>query len=173
MGFTNLHGAVNISARQFQRSDLLQTVTNALSESGLTPSFLDIELTESILQSTESTMSTIRKLRTRGVEVSIDDFGTGYASLIYLKRFSVNTLKIDRSFIQDIATDSDDRVIVKTIIALAHNLKIKVIAEGVETNEQLDFLRANECDEIQGYLFSPPLPVEEATQFLSEWKFIY
>jgi len=172
-GFTNLHGAVNISARQFQRSDLLQTVTNALSESGLTPSFLDIELTESILQSTESTMSTIRKLRTRGVEVSIDDFGTGYASLIYLKRFSVNTLKIDRSFIQDIATDSDDRVIVKTIIALAHNLKIKVIAEGVETNEQLDFLRANECDEIQGYLFSPPLPVEEATQFLSEWKFIY
>lgn len=172
MGFTALHGAVNISARQFERNDLLQTVENALTESQLLASFLDIELTESILQSTESTVATIRKLRTRGVEVSVDDFGTGYASLSYLKRFSVNTLKIDRSFIQDIATDSDDRIIVKTIITLAHNLRLKVIAEGVETNEQLDFLRAHECDQIQGYIFSPPLPPEEATQLLSKWKWV-
>jgi diguanylate cyclase (GGDEF)-like protein len=169
-GFPNLRCAVNVSARQFQRHDLMQTVQDALNKSGLTSSFLELELTESIFQSTESTVAMIRKLRAKGVEISIDDFGTGYSSLSYLKRFSVNKLKIDRSFIQDINTDSDDRVIVKTIITLAHNLRLKVIAEGVETNEQLDFLRANECDEIQGYLFSPPLPAEEATQLLHQSK---
>lgn len=171
-GFQNLHVAVNISARQFHRQDILQTVGSALSESGLTASLLDIELTESILQSTEFTVATILNLRTKGVKVSIDDFGTGYSSFSYLKRFSVNKLKIDRSFIQDIATDPDDRVIVKTIITLAHSLRLKVIAEGVETNDQLDFLRAHECDEIQGYLFSPPLTAEEATQCLSKWQYV-
>jgi len=170
MGFTELHGAVNISGRQFDRNDLLQTVENALSESGLAASFLHLELTESILQSTESTVATIQKLRAKGVEVSIDDFGTGYASLSYLKRFSVNTLKIDQSFIHDMANDADNRVIVTTIISLAHSLRLKVVAEGVETNEQLDSLRAHECDEMQGYLFSPPLPAEEATHLLSTWQ---
>jgi diguanylate cyclase (GGDEF)-like protein/PAS domain S-box-containing protein len=169
-GFPNLHCAVNVSARQFQRNDLLQTIENALKESRLTPSCLEIELTESIFQSSESTVASIRNLRTKGVEISIDDFGTGYSSLSYLKRFSVNKLKIDRSFVQDIATDADDRIIVKTIINLAHNLRLKVIAEGVETREQLDFLREQGCDEIQGYLFSPPLPVEQATELLRQSK---
>lgn len=169
-GFPNLHCAVNVSARQFQRNDLLQTIENALKESRLTPSCLDIELTESIFQSSESTVASIRNLRTKGVDISIDDFGTGYSSLSYLRRFSVNRLKIDSSFVQDIATDPDDRIIVKTIINLAHNLRLKVIAEGVETREQLDFLREQGCDEMQGYLFSPPLPVEQATELLHQSK---
>ena len=173
IGFTRLRGAVNVSGIQFSRNDLLKTVESALSESRLAASFLDLELTETVLQNTESTAAVVRRLRARGIEISIDDFGTGYSSISYLKRFSVNTLKIDQSFIQEVAVNAGDQAIVKAIITLAHSLGLKVVAEGVETKEQLDFLRKNDCDEIQGYFFSPPLPVEEATALLRKWEPIF
>ena len=136
-------------------------------DTGLDPRFLELELTEGmIIQTAESTMTTLHELRALGVHLSVDDFGTGYSSLNYLKRFPLNTLKIDQSFVQDCTTTSDGALITKAIIALANALKLKVVGEGVETHDQIAFLREQGCHVIQGFVFSRPVPVEEIVQLL-------
>jgi len=159
--------AVNLSARQFTQKTLLIDVARTITQSGLTPDSLELEITESlVMHNPEGAAETLHKLKDMGITLSIDDFGTGYSSLAYLKRFPIDCVKIDRSFIKDIPTEADDMAITKGIIALGHSLRLKVIAEGVETKEQQDFLRSNACDEMQGYLFSKPLPAEEVTTLL-------
>ncbi len=151
--------AVNLSGRQLIQKNLIERITSILHETGMEPSFLEFELTESILmQHTESNIATQAKITALGIRLSIDDFGTGYSSLSYLKRFSVSTLKIDRSFVNDLTTDQDDVSIVRAIIALANSLKMIVIAEGVETQEQLDILRSLGCHQVQGYFLGRPVP---------------
>jgi diguanylate cyclase (GGDEF)-like protein len=159
--------AVNLSPRQFQQENLIEQVKRALEESGLEPRYLDLEVTESsIMKDAALTIEILRGLKEMGIQISIDDFGTGYSSLSYLKRFPIDVLKIDRSFVRDSSTDAGDAAIVMAIITLAHSLNLKVIAEGVETEEQLRLLRLLRCDEMQGYLFSVPLPAEEFKQIL-------
>ncbi|MDP3671322.1 MAG: EAL domain-containing protein [Telluria sp.] len=153
--------AVNLSARQFRQGDLAEKIGAILRETDLSPRLIEVELTEGILMAdTEQTSATLDTLHRMGVQISIDDFGTGYSSLSYLKRLPIDILKIDQSFVRDIHTDPDDRSIVTAVIALAHSMHMKVVAEGVETAEQLAFLREQECDTIQGYLFSRPVPPE-------------
>ncbi|MHB1677238.1 MAG: bifunctional diguanylate cyclase/phosphodiesterase [Sulfuriferula sp.] len=151
--------AVNLSAIQFRRGNLVANVVHALADSGLNPTLLELELTESILmQNTEHILSTVQQLKALGVQLSIDDFGTGYSSLSYLKRFNVDKLKIDQSFIRDLAENPSDTAIIRAIIQMARGLNLKTIAEGVETDEQLSLLRFECCDEAQGYHFTKPLP---------------
>ncbi len=150
--------SVNVSARQLQRSNLAAAVRTALQASGLPAEALELELTESTLLEAQTSLGTMLELKALGVRLAIDDFGTGYSSLTYLKRFPIDRLKVDRSFVRDIAVDHDDAVITETIITLAHSLGLRVIAEGVEQAEQLDFLRQRGCDEIQGYLLGRPQP---------------
>lgn len=172
-GFAPLVMSVNVSPRQFRQDQFVQTVAQVLRETGLEARYLEIELTESaVMHDAEEFVAMLNELNDLGVQIAIDDFGTGYSSLSYLKRFPVDRLKVDRSFVQDIASDADDATIVRTIIALGHNLGLKVVAEGVETDEQLEFLRENECDELQGYLYGRPLTAEEfaKTCFGSGWK---
>jgi diguanylate cyclase (GGDEF)-like protein/PAS domain S-box-containing protein len=167
-GHPSLTVAVNLSARQFQQPDLVAQVKRALDDTGLPPSSLDLEITEThAMQNAEATIMTLRELKRLGVRISIDDFGIGYSSLSYLKRLPIDTLKIDQSFVRDITTDPDDAAIATAVIALAHTLKLQVVAEGVETQEQLEFLAARQCDRMQGYLFSRPLPADECEEFLS------
>lgn len=159
--------AVNLSAVQFKRGDLHQTILEALQDSGLSPQRLELELTESILiQDTESTLATVRALKSLGVLLSIDDFGTGYSSLSYLKRLAVDKLKIDQSFVRDLATNPDDAAIVRAIIQMAHGLKLATIAEGVEDALTLENLRSFQCDEVQGYHFAQPMPAEEFVRYM-------
>lgn len=166
-GFPLMRVAVNLSARQFMHEHLLRDITETVSETGLTPDCLEIEITESMgMQNAEQAIMLLWKLKNMGIHLSIDDFGTGYSSLAYLKRLPVDCVKIDRSFIKDIPREVDDMAITTGIISLAHSLRLKVVAEGVETIEQYEFLRKNGCDEIQGYFFSKPLPVEEITALL-------
>jgi diguanylate cyclase (GGDEF)-like protein/PAS domain S-box-containing protein len=154
--------AVNLSALQFKRGNLLETVANALRQSGLPAEQLELELTESILlQDIDVAINTLHSLKAMGVKFSIDDFGTGYSSLSYLKRLAVNKLKIDQSFVRDLAEDPDSAAIVRAIIQLGHTLQLSVIAEGVETDAQLAFLRNYGCDEAQGYFFSRPVAAAE------------
>jgi diguanylate cyclase (GGDEF)-like protein/PAS domain S-box-containing protein len=154
--------AVNLSARQFKQGDIANQVENILRETGLDSQFLEIEMTEGmLLEDTAQTSATLDTLHRMGLQISIDDFGTGYSSLSYLKRLPLDILKIDQSFVRDIHTDADDRSIVTAVIALAHSLHLSVVAEGVETPEQLAFLRALGCDTIQGFLFSRPVPPDE------------
>jgi EAL domain-containing protein (putative c-di-GMP-specific phosphodiesterase class I) len=163
--------AVNLSARQFQQKDLEATVRRILQTSGVDGSLLEFELTESMLmKDPEAAALTLRGLKQAGVKLSVDDFGTGYSSLAYLKRFPIDALKIDRAFIRDVTVDSDDAAITLAIISLGHSLKLKVIAEGVETEAQLDFLRARGCDEMQGFYFARPLPVADCTRVLIEGR---
>ncbi|TWI69978.1 PAS domain S-box-containing protein/diguanylate cyclase (GGDEF)-like protein [Pseudoduganella lurida] len=162
-----LRVAVNLSARQFTQPDLVDDVARVLAETGLPPASLELELTESLfVDDVARAVDLLHQLKALGVALSIDDFGTGYSSLSYLRTFPIDVLKIDRSFVNDIASDGDDAAIVVSIIALAHNLKLRVIAEGVETAAQLDFLREHGCDEMQGYHFSRPLPVAEFERLL-------
>ena len=166
-----LRVAVNLSARQFRQPDLPGQVGKALQASGLDPELLELEITEStVMHNAEQSVETLTRLRKMGVKLSIDDFGTGYSSLSYLKRFPINIVKIDQSFVRDITTDPDDAAIACSIIALAHSLKLSVIAEGVETEGQLEFLTTNKCDQMQGYYFSRPLPVTELDALLSAGK---
>jgi diguanylate cyclase (GGDEF)-like protein/PAS domain S-box-containing protein len=159
--------AVNVSAVQFKHGDLVATVEEALQASQLPPHLLELEVTESLLMENVTMATTIlQKLEALGIHVAIDDFGMGYSSLSYLKRFAVQKLKIDQSFVHDLLTDANDAIIVRAIIGLAHSLGLQVIAEGVETQAQLERLRAEACDEVQGYYLSRPLPVEEMTRFL-------
>ena len=161
--------AVNLSAMQFRRQDLVNTVINALVLADLDAQWLELELTESILiQDAEMTLDTVRRLKAIGVQLSVDDFGTGYSSLAYLKRFAVDKLKIDQSFIRDLVSDPDDAAIVRAIVQMAHSLKLKTIAEGVETAELADHLRLFHCDEIQGYWFARPMPADELAAFVRE-----
>jgi len=168
-GYPRLRVAVNLSARQFGAPDLLESLESALSDTGLDASCLEIELTESLFMSDVTpAVDLLHRMKALGVNLSIDDFGTGYSSFSYLSRFPIDVLKIDRSFVADITHDANDAAIVTSIIALAHNLKLAVIAEGVETAEQLDYLRSRGCDEMQGYYFSKPLPAQEFEQMLRQ-----
>ena len=159
--------AINVSARQFAHGDFAEMVRRSSVAAGIEPQLLELELTESTLMShAEDTVGILRTLKQTGVALSVDDFGTGYSSLAYLKRFPLDTLKIDRSFIRDATTNSNDAAIVKAIIRMAHELDLKVVAEGVETQAQLEFLRRRGCDEIQGYLFSKPLGADAFADYL-------
>lgn len=159
--------AVNLSARQFLQQDVVRWVLRTLDETGLPPGHLELELTESLIaQNTEKVIVTIAELKAAGVKLSIDDFGTGYSSLSYLRRFRVDTLKIDRSFVRNMLTEPEDATIVLAVIALARNLKFKVIAEGVETEQHLRFLHQNGCEEMQGYYFGRPVPAVEFEEIL-------
>jgi diguanylate cyclase (GGDEF)-like protein/PAS domain S-box-containing protein len=161
-GQAPLRMAVNISPRQFQRPDLCREIDAILKETGLDPECLGIEVTESvIMQDVDHAIETLVRLKDLGVHLAIDDFGTGYSSLSYLKRFPIDLLKIDRSFIMDIPAIPDDIAIVSAVIAMAHQLNIKVLAEGVQSIEQRDFLLSHRCDELQGYLFARPLPADD------------
>ncbi|UZD55172.1 sensor domain-containing protein [Caldimonas aquatica] len=154
--------SVNISARQFRSLDLMSMIRGALDETGVDPHLLELEITETtLMRNTEETLSILGQLHALGIKISVDDFGTGYSSLAYLKRFPVDLLKIDRSFVHDLATDADSAVIVSAIIGLARSLQLRVVAEGVETPEQVDFLKRRGCDEVQGFLFSKPLPAAQ------------
>jgi len=167
-GFAAKRVGVNVSARQFQQQHLAEVVLQILEETGLAPECLDLELTESsIMSNAQATIDALTKLKARGVTISVDDFGTGFSSLSYLKRLPINALKIDQSFVRDLTTDPDDAALVMAIVTLAHNLRLQVVAEGVETEEQLRFLNLIRCDEVQGYLFSKPLAPEALEQLLA------
>ena len=167
--------AVNLSGQHFRPdNNLIEMIGKILQETGVEPHHLEIELTESvIMQNAEFTIDVLSKLQALGIKIAIDDFGTGYSSLSYLKHFPVNTLKIDRCFIQDVTTDRHDATISLAIIDLAHSLALEVVAEGVETAEQIQFLKEHDCDQIQGYFFSPPLPAPEFEKMLLEGKALY
>jgi diguanylate cyclase (GGDEF)-like protein/PAS domain S-box-containing protein len=152
---------VNLSSRQFQSPDLLPMISRVLGEAGLPPNCLDLEVTEgTAMKDVERSVSLLRELRAMGIHISIDDFGTGYSSLNYLKKLPIERLKIDKSFVRDIAENPDDRAIISAVTSMARKMGIRTVAEGVETEEQLEFLRASDCDEAQGYLFSRPVPAE-------------
>ncbi|TPK57706.1 EAL domain-containing protein [Mesorhizobium sp. B2-4-19] len=160
---------VNVSARQFKESNLINRVVAALEDSGLEPKYLELEVTESlIMQNTEMAVATMNALQSLGVQISIDDFGTGYSSLSALKTFPVARLKIDKSFINDLASDANDQAVTSAVISLGQKLNLRVIAEGVETDEQIAFLRNNNCDEMQGYHFSKPVSAAEIVHLLNE-----
>jgi diguanylate cyclase (GGDEF)-like protein len=154
--------AVNLSARQLQQPGLAETILSIIDASGLEPKHLNLEITESsVIQNAEPAIATLRKLRDKGIQVSIDDFGTGYSSLSYLKTLPIDVIKIDRSFVKELPGNADDAALTVAIISLGHNLRMKVVAEGVETEEQRQFLQQVRCDEYQGYFFSRPLPAGE------------
>jgi len=161
--------AVNLSARQFQQHDLVETVARILKETELDPQWLELEITESIaMQNADYTIVILRDLKEMGIRIAMDDFGTGYSSLSYLKKFPIDTLKIDQSFVRDLTSDSNDAAIANAIIVLAHSLKLQVVAEGVESSEQALYLRERQCDKFQGYLFSNPLAAEPFEAYLRE-----
>ncbi|MGH9456180.1 MAG: putative bifunctional diguanylate cyclase/phosphodiesterase [Thermoanaerobaculia bacterium] len=162
--------SVNLSARQFHQADLTEQVRLALEDSRLPPRLLELEITETnAMQDVEKTIAILRELKTLGVRIAIDDFGTGYSSLSYLKQFPVDTLKLDQSFVRDLIAPQDAKI-VSGVIAMAHSMSLQVMAEGVETLSQLDFLRANECDKLQGFLFSRPLPADSFDRYMTHHK---
>ncbi len=171
-GITPRPVAINVSARQFQQGKLDTTIAAILADTGIDAALLELELTESMLMSDPAeVVRMLNAIRSQGLRLSIDDFGTGFSSLAYLKRFPIDTLKIDRSFINDVTTDSADASIAAAIISLAHTLKLKVVAEGVETQAQLEFLHNHGCDDMQGYYFAQPLSVADCTRALVEdWR---
>lgn len=166
-GIPPIRISVNLSGMQLKRNDQVENVAKILADTGLAPHLLELELTEGVvMENAEATINTLYKFKGMGIKLSIDDFGTGYSSLSYLKRFPIDTLKIDQSFVKDITTNSDDEAIASTIIAMAHNLRLKVIAEGVENKGQLDMLRSKGCDQVQGYYFSKPVPEDKLKKLL-------
>jgi diguanylate cyclase (GGDEF)-like protein/PAS domain S-box-containing protein len=172
-GYPPLCVTVNLSAREFQNPGLVATIAEILEETGLQPECLDIEVTESMaMRDIEHTVRQLNELAAMKVRISVDDFGTGYSSLNYLKRLPIHRLKIDQSFVKDITTDPDDRAIIQAVTAMAHNMKLKVVAEGVETEEQLDFLQKSQCDEAQGFIYSKPLPAEEFEELITHRKWL-
>ncbi|HVO87704.1 MAG TPA: EAL domain-containing protein [Casimicrobiaceae bacterium] len=170
-GLHEIPVAVNLSARQFQHSDIAQVVASALDEFRIDPAMLELEVTETAaMRNAEETVHTLGRLKAIGVRIAIDDFGTGYSSLTYLKRFPVDALKLDRSFVKDLPDDLEDAAIARSVILLAHSLDLEVVAEGVETNAQLEMLAAHGCDQIQGYVFSIPVTAAAMTAMLREGK---
>ena len=168
-GMKGLRVAVNLSGYQLQHSRLVETVSNILKETGMPGDLLELEITESvIMQNADYAVDILNELTILGVHISIDDFGTGYSSLAHLKRFSVNTLKIDKSFVRDVEKNSTDAAIASAIIAMGSSLNLKVIAEGVENEQQMAFLRENNCDQVQGFLIGRPMPAEQALKVLRE-----
>jgi len=166
-GLPPIRVSVNISAIQFERGNIFNDVKNVLKKTNLSPEYLELELTEGTLATNpQAAINTLNKLNDIGIKLSIDDFGTGYSSLSYLKQFCVSTLKIDRSFVKDVLTDSDDAAMCTAIISIAHNLNLHVVAEGVENNDQLEFLKTHDCNTIQGYYFSKPLPNNQFIKYL-------
>jgi len=165
-GYPSLRVAVNISARQFnQPREFAKSIGRILSNSGLEPSHLELEMTESVLlHNADENIAVLKRLGTLGTRIAVDDFGTGYSSLSYLKQLPIHTLKIDRSFVRDLESDKDSEVIVNTIIAMGHSLKLRVTAEGVEHLAQLSALKRLGCDEYQGFLFAKPMPAQEFAQ---------
>jgi EAL domain-containing protein (putative c-di-GMP-specific phosphodiesterase class I) len=162
---SSLQISINVSARQFRQADFVEQVFDALKQSGANPALLKLELTESlVLENVEDVIMRMGQIKAFGVTFSLDDFGTGFSSLSYLKRLPLDEVKIDQSFVRDIITDPSDAAIVRAIIAMSQSLGIHVIAEGVETEEQLQFLKENGCADFQGYLFSKPIPIEEWQQ---------
>jgi diguanylate cyclase (GGDEF)-like protein/PAS domain S-box-containing protein len=158
-GFPDLHVSVNLSPRQFRQRDLVQSIAQTLQRVGLRPGCLELEVTESsVMDNADSSIGTLHQLKSMGVRLSIDDFGTGYSSLSYLKRFPIDALKVDQSFVRDITSDPGDAAIARAVIALGHSLRLTIVAEGVETQEQLEFLRKHECHQVQGYLLGRPMP---------------
>ncbi|HSP32720.1 MAG TPA: EAL domain-containing protein [Thermoanaerobaculia bacterium] len=163
--------AVNLSARQFQQPDLVEMIRSAIDATGVEPRSLELEITESnAMQNAENTIYSLRELKSVGVNISMDDFGTGYSSLNYLKRFPIDILKLDQMFVRDAATDPTDAAIVSAVIQMAHSLRLKVVAEGVEREDQLEFLTRQGCDTIQGYFFSPPLPADQLEAYMAGRK---
>ena len=163
---------VNVSGIQFKQDNFLNTISQILSDTGLDPHSLQLELTEStIMQNSENTIKKLRALQAMGVQTSIDDFGTGYSSLKYLKHFPLSTLKIDTSFVKELTTSPTDQSIVKAIITLAHNFNLKVVAEGVETVEQLAYLRDCDCEAVQGYFICPPVNSVVLAQFTKKIRY--
>ena len=170
-GLTPIRMAVNLSVRQFIQKDLAGTILKIIERAGLAPKYLELEITEDLfLEQNQTNIITLTKLRNSGIHISIDDFGTGYSSLSYLKRLPIDTLKIDQSFLRDIENDPDNKAITSAIIAMASSLHLNVLAEGVETEEQLTFLRAQGCNEIQGYSFSKPLTATEFEKLLVDGR---
>ncbi len=168
-GFSKLNMAVNISARQFHQQDLAASIYHILQTTGLNPACLELELTEGlIMQQAETSVASLKELKAMDIRISVDDFGTGYSSLSYLKRFPIDILKIDQSFVRDIPGDADDAAIADLIITLAHSLKLKVVAEGVETVQQADFMRERHCDAMQGYYFSRPVGPDDFIKLLQQ-----
>ena len=171
LGLPKIRMAVNLSVRQFIQKELADSILSIIERAGLAPEYLELEITEDLLlEHNQTNIKTLTKLRNRGVHISIDDFGTGYSSLSYLKRLPIDTLKIDQSFLRDIENDPDNKAITSAIIAMANSLHLNVLAEGVETEEQLAFLRAQGCNEIQGFSFSKPLTAEEFEKLLVDGR---
>lgn len=167
LGLSPIRIAVNLSRRQFQQPNLVASVARVLEKTGLDPHFLELEITETtVMQEVKVARAILKDLQQTRIRLAMDDFGTGYSSLSYLKKFPLDTIKIDRSFIRDLAVDSYDQAITTAVIALGHGLDLNVVAEGVETKAQLDCLRSLQCAEMQGYFFSHPLSVENATKLL-------
>jgi CheY-like chemotaxis protein len=159
--------AVNVASRQFVEGDLEQLVRDALARHQTPPELLELELTEtSLMSNAERTITVLKSLKALGIKVAIDDFGTGYSSLAYLQRFPIDKLKIDIAFVRDITINPNDAAIALAIISMAHSLKLQVVAEGVETRAQLEYLRRNRCDEVQGYFYSKPLPPDALSQLV-------
>jgi len=168
-GFKPITVAVNVSGRQFDQKNLIEVVDGALQDAGLSPRYLELEITEStIMRNPEEAIRTLLALKERGIQIAIDDFGTGYSSLNYLKRLPLDFLKIDQSFVRNVASSHSDRAIVRATIAMAHSLNLKVIAEGVETREQMAFLCEQKCDEVQGFLFSRAVPPQEFAKLMAK-----
>jgi EAL domain-containing protein (putative c-di-GMP-specific phosphodiesterase class I) len=171
-GLPPIRIAVNLSARQLREPTFVENFEKIMKETGVTSDSLELEITESMLMSdSHNSVIALDQLHNMGMHVAMDDFGTGYSSLSYLKKFPIDTIKIDRSFVADIATDTDDAEIIRTIITMGHTLNRRVVAEGVETEEQLSLLRQYKCDEIQGYFFSRPQRADDLTAFLTEHNF--
>ena len=170
-GLGSIKVSINLSAQQIHKGDMAKVIGNILDKYQIDANLLEVELTESILmEDVHETVASLNKIRAMGISILLDDFGTGYSSLSYLKKFPIDVLKIDKSFVEDIDTDPDDAAIVKAIIAMAHSLDLSVIAEGVERNEHLAFLRAHGCDGVQGHLISEPLNGANMAELLLKQK---
>jgi EAL domain-containing protein (putative c-di-GMP-specific phosphodiesterase class I) len=168
-GYPPLRMSVNLSARQLQQQNIIETIKRVLDETGLNPKWLGLEITEgAALKDLGLTVKTVQKLRDMGIEVSLDDFGTGYSSLNYLKQLPIDVLKIDKSFIHSAKAGWNEDTIIRAVILLAHSMNINVVAEGVETGEQFEYLKEQNCDKVQGYFFSKPLPSAEISILLKE-----
>jgi len=169
VGYSNLRIAVNLSPRHFRKRDLAAHIAGALESCGLSPANLELEVTENvIMEFGEESVAVLRAVKDMGVALTVDDFGTGYSSLSYLKHFPVDRLKVDKVFVREVTSDADDAAIVTAVIAMAHGLELKVVAEGVESREQLDFLRSHNCDEAQGSYFSPAVSEDELMRLLEK-----
>jgi EAL domain-containing protein (putative c-di-GMP-specific phosphodiesterase class I) len=166
--------AVNLSARQLQKKELAAVIGEILRKTGLEPRYLELEIVESmVMHDVDSAATIMKELKALGIQLAMDDFGTGYSSLSYLKRFPFDKLKIDLSFVRDMMIDPESAAISRAIIAMAHNLNLRAIAEGVETEEQLEYLRLHGCDEIQGFYISPPLTARDLERLLREERWLH